>query len=124
MLELPENTLVVFLSDSHIGGDPGCDGFESPAELEAFFDELASHEGPVELILAGDLFDFLQISEVPEGKDRASLTVSRPEYEGMFAALETFGSGKENGSSTCLATTTRRVGGTPRSRRPCGTLGW
>ena len=90
MLELPENALVVFLSDSHIGGDPGCDGFESPAELEALFDELASHEGPVELILAGDLFDFLQISEVPEGKDRASLTVSRPEYEGMFAALRNF----------------------------------
>ena len=90
MLELPENTLVVFLSDSHIGGDPGCDGFESPEELEALFDELASHAGPVELILAGDFFDFLQIGEVPEGKDRASLTVSRPEYESMFAALRNF----------------------------------
>ncbi|MBA2534957.1 MAG: metallophosphoesterase, partial [Rubrobacter sp.] len=87
VLELPENTLVVFLSDSHIGGDPGCDGFESPEELEALFDKLASHAGPVELILAGDFFDFLQIGEVPEGKDRASLTVSRPEYESMFAAL-------------------------------------
>jgi UDP-2,3-diacylglucosamine pyrophosphatase LpxH len=78
-LELPENALIVFLSDSHIGGDPGCDGFESPDELEAFFEELASRGGAVELILAGDFFDFLQIGEVPEGKDRASLTVSRPE---------------------------------------------
>jgi UDP-2,3-diacylglucosamine pyrophosphatase LpxH len=90
VLELPENALVVFLSDSHIGGDPGCDGFESPEELKNLFDELAAHGGAVELILAGDFFDFLQIGGVPEGKDRASLTVSRPEYEGMFAALRTF----------------------------------
>ncbi|HEY6579879.1 MAG TPA: metallophosphoesterase [Rubrobacter sp.] len=90
MLELAENALVVFVSDSHIGGDPGCDGFESPAELEELFDELASREGQVELILAGDFFDFLQIGRVPEGEDRALLTVSRPEYEGMFAALKRF----------------------------------
>jgi UDP-2,3-diacylglucosamine pyrophosphatase LpxH len=90
VLELPENALVVFLSDSHIGGDPGCDGFESPDELGAFFEELASRGGAVELILAGDFFDFLQIGEVPEGKDRASLTVSRPEYEKVFAALRNF----------------------------------
>ncbi len=90
MLELPQNTLVVFVSDSHIGGDPGCDGFESPAELKALFEELAAHDGPVELILAGDFFDFLQIGSVPEGEDRASLTISRPEYESMFAALRSF----------------------------------
>src|ERR671917_2512561 len=61
---LPENALVVFVSDSHIGGDPGCDGFESPEELRALFDELAGLERPVELILAGDFFDFLQIGAV------------------------------------------------------------
>jgi UDP-2,3-diacylglucosamine pyrophosphatase LpxH len=94
VLELVENALVVFVSDSHIGGDPGCDGFESPAELKDLFDELASHEGQVELILAGDFFDFLQIGRVPEGEDRASLTVSRPEYEGMFAALKRFKAGE------------------------------
>jgi UDP-2,3-diacylglucosamine pyrophosphatase LpxH len=91
LLVLAENALVVFVSDSHIGGDPGCDGFESPEELGELFDELASREGPVELILAGDFFDFLQIGEVPEGEDRASLTVERPEYGGMFAALRRFG---------------------------------
>jgi len=90
MLELYENTLVVFVSDSHIGGDPGCDGFESPAELEALFRELAGREGPVELVLAGDFFDFLQIGKVPEGTNRASLTISRSEYEGLFAALGRF----------------------------------
>ncbi len=90
MLELSSDTLVVFVSDSHIGGDPGCDGFESPKELEALFEELADREGPVELILAGDFFDFLQIGEVPEGVNRASLTMDRPEYERLFAALGRF----------------------------------
>ena len=90
MVELPENALIVFVSDSHIGGDPGCDGFESPDELESFFVELAGREGPVELVLAGDLFDFLQIGAVPEGMDRAALTISRPEYVRMFEALARF----------------------------------
>ena len=61
VLELPQNALVVFASDSHIGGDPGCDGFESPAELRELFEELAAHEGPVALTLRGDLFHFLHI---------------------------------------------------------------
>src|SRR3712207_9446180 len=90
MLELSNDTLVVFVSDSHIGGDPGCDGFESPEELEALFVELARRDGPVELVLAGDFFDFLQIGEVPERGDRASLTIQRPEYESLFAALGRF----------------------------------
>src|SRR5215213_11340192 len=90
MRRLQEVTLVVFVSDSHIGGDPGCDGFESPGELEALFVELAGHEGPVELILAGDFFDFLQIGEVPQGTDRASLTIGRPEYRDLFATLKRF----------------------------------
>ena len=90
MLELQADTLVVFVSDSHIGGDPGCDGFESPAELEALFEELRAREGPVELILAGDFFDFLQIGKVPAGENRASLTMDRPEYRDLFAALGRF----------------------------------
>jgi UDP-2,3-diacylglucosamine pyrophosphatase LpxH len=90
MLELSNDTLIVFVSDSHIGGDPGCDGFESPQELETLFEELAGREEPVELILAGDFFDFLQIGKVPEGMDRASLTIERPEYERLFAALRRF----------------------------------
>jgi UDP-2,3-diacylglucosamine pyrophosphatase LpxH len=90
MLELSSDTLVVFVSDSHIGGDPSCDGFESPGELAALFVELTGRDGPVELILAGDFFDFLQIGEVPKGKNKASLTIERPEYVGLFAALKRF----------------------------------
>ncbi|MDQ4107015.1 MAG: metallophosphoesterase [Actinomycetota bacterium] len=95
MLELPKNTLVVFISDTHIGGDSGCDGFESPDELEALFEELAGREVPVELVLAGDFFDFLQIGAVPEGTNRVSLTVERSEYKSMFAALRRFGEGED-----------------------------
>jgi 3',5'-cyclic AMP phosphodiesterase CpdA len=90
MLELQAQTLMVFLSDSHIGGDRGCDAFESPEELEALFEELRTREEPVELILAGDFFDFLQISDVPEGTNRVSLTMSRPEYQPVFASLKRF----------------------------------
>jgi UDP-2,3-diacylglucosamine pyrophosphatase LpxH len=96
MLGLHEDTLVVFVSDSHIGGDPGCDGFESPEELSALLEELAGRDGPVELILAGDLFDFLQISPPRGGVDRAALTMARPEYEGLFEALGRFASGEQN----------------------------
>src|SRR5215203_1576062 len=90
MLELSCYSLVVFISKSYIGGDRGCDGFESPKELEALFVELAGREGPVELILAWDFFDFLQIGEVAPEKNRASLTIERPEYRALFAALERF----------------------------------
>ena len=64
-----------------------------PAEFEALFDELRGHEGPVELILGGDFFDFLQISTVHGARGhgpRASLTMSRPEYRGLLAALRRF----------------------------------
>jgi UDP-2,3-diacylglucosamine pyrophosphatase LpxH len=94
MRELTEDTLLVFVSDTHIGGDPGCDGFESPDELQGLLEELSGHEGPVELVLAGDFFDFLQISPPPAGVDRASLTVSRPEYRDLFAALRRFREGE------------------------------
>ena len=87
---LRDDTLVVFLSDTHIGGDPGQDYFESPEELAALFGEISDHDGPVELVLAGDFFDFLKIGDVPAGENRASATISRPEYRGLFRALRSF----------------------------------
>ena len=91
---------------------------------EELFDELASREGPVELILAGDFFDFLQIGKVPEGEDRASLTISRPEYEGMFAALARFREREEKRVIYLPGNHDARPSGTPGSRRPCGVWGW
>jgi len=89
---LTDDTLIVFLSDSHIGGDGDGDIFETPDDLAALFDGLASHPGPVELVLAGDFFDFLRIAEVPPGDNRASATIARPEYVGLFDALRRFAS--------------------------------
>jgi 3',5'-cyclic AMP phosphodiesterase CpdA len=93
MRRLADDTLVVFVSDSHIGGDPGRDIFESPDELVTLLDEIDAHPGPVELVLAGDFFDFLRIAEVPEGANRASVTIARPEYRALFDRLRRFAAG-------------------------------
>jgi UDP-2,3-diacylglucosamine pyrophosphatase LpxH len=93
--KLTGDTLVVFLSDCHIGGDDGRDIFESPDDLAALFDSIDRHSGPVELVLAGDFFDFLRIAEVPAGENRASTTISRPEYQELFAALRRLAAGPD-----------------------------
>jgi UDP-2,3-diacylglucosamine pyrophosphatase LpxH len=93
---LQDDTLIVFLSDTHIGGDEGHDIFESPEELTALLEELSPHGGPVELILAGDFFDFLQIVNVPNGENRASMTISRPEYRRLVSALRDFAAGESH----------------------------
>ena len=90
---LPDDALVVFLSDTHVGGDPGHDIFESPGELAALLGEISEHDGPVELVLAGDFFDFLLIGDVPRGENRAATTTRRPEYRELFSALRSFAAG-------------------------------
>jgi hypothetical protein len=92
--ELSDDTLAVFVSDTHMGGDPGADLFEAHAELIALLDELATHTGPVELVLAGDIFDLLRIGEVPATEDRVSVTLARPGYEGVVAAWRSFAAGR------------------------------
>lgn len=87
---LADDTLVVVLSDSHIGGDPGRDIFEAVDELTSLFAELADRAKPVELVLGGDFFDFLEIRHLPSGTDRAAVTIARPEYRDMFGALRRF----------------------------------
>jgi Calcineurin-like phosphoesterase len=94
MRRLADDTLIVFLSDCHIGGDPGRDIFESPDELAALLGDLDAHPGPVELVLAGDFFDFLRIADVPDGANKASLTTSRPEYRALFERLRRFAAGE------------------------------
>jgi Calcineurin-like phosphoesterase len=94
MRRLTDDTLIVFLSDCHIGGDPGRDIFESPAELAALLDELDAHPGPVELVLAGDFFDFLRIAQAPDGENGASFVITRPEYRELFERLRRFAAGE------------------------------
>jgi UDP-2,3-diacylglucosamine pyrophosphatase LpxH len=80
----------VVLSDTHIGGSPGQEIFESPAELTTLFDDLARQERPVELVLGGDFFDLLRISDVPDGTNRVALTIHRTEYRALFTAFRRF----------------------------------
>ncbi|MBX6763385.1 MAG: metallophosphoesterase [Rubrobacteraceae bacterium] len=87
---LGEDALVVFVSDCHIGGDPGCDGFEAAEELTQLVEEVSTHQGPVELVLAGDFLDLLLIGEPAEGEDRAGLVLGRPEYGRLFESLRRF----------------------------------
>jgi len=85
---LSDDTLLVFLSDCHIGGDEGRSIFETPDELVRLFTDIERHDGPVELVLGGDFFDFLRIASVPAGRTRASVTMADPQYVGLFAALK------------------------------------
>ena len=69
---LSDDTLLVFLSDCHIGGDEGRAIFETPDELARLFADIDRHHGPVELVLAGDFFDFLRIASVAPESNRAA----------------------------------------------------
>src|SRR5262245_40297150 len=84
---LSDDTLVVFLSDAHIGGPAGSDIFESAAELTALLQDLSRHQGPVELVLAGDFLDLLRMGDLGHGADGVTATIARPEYQELFAAL-------------------------------------
>jgi UDP-2,3-diacylglucosamine pyrophosphatase LpxH len=96
MMTLTDDTLVVFVSDSHIGGDEGRDIFESPDHLARLFDDVGAHPGPVELVLGGDFFDFLRMGRIANGTNRAAMTLARPEYQAMFAALARFAAGENH----------------------------
>ena len=80
---LPDETLLVFLSDTHIGGSSGSDIFESAAELTMLLEELHHREGPVELVLAGDCLDLLRMEETGGGDPVAR----RPLHEAGLAGV-------------------------------------
>jgi UDP-2,3-diacylglucosamine pyrophosphatase LpxH len=88
--QLPDDTLLVFLSDTHIGGAAGSDIFESAAKLTRLLEDLNRHQGPVELVLARDFLDVLRMDDADSNGDRLAATITRPEYQGLFAALRAF----------------------------------
>ena len=88
--QLPDETLLVFLSDTHIGGTAGSDIFESSAELTLLVEDLDRHDGPVELVVAGDFFDMLRMEDAGGDGDGVAATITRPEYQGLFGALRAF----------------------------------
>jgi UDP-2,3-diacylglucosamine pyrophosphatase LpxH len=88
--DLTDDTLVVFVSDTHMGGDPGADLFEAHDELSILFVDLGRHDGPVELVLAGDIFDLLRVGEVATGTNRVAVILADPRYADLIAAWRTF----------------------------------
>jgi UDP-2,3-diacylglucosamine pyrophosphatase LpxH len=88
--ELTDDTLLVFLSDTHIGGAAGSEIFDSAPELTALLEDLAGHQGPVELVLVGDFLDLLRMGEPGRGEDLVAATLARPDYRELFASLRRF----------------------------------
>jgi UDP-2,3-diacylglucosamine pyrophosphatase LpxH len=94
--ELADDTLLVFLSDVHIGGAGGTEIFHSAAELMALLEDLGRHRGPVELVLTGDFLDLLRMGEAGPGEDLVAATIARPDHRELFAALRAFAQGPEH----------------------------
>jgi UDP-2,3-diacylglucosamine pyrophosphatase LpxH len=94
-VELADDTLLVFLSDVHIGGAAGTEIFQSSAELMALLEHLGRHRGPVELVMTGDFLDLLRMGE-GRGEDLVAATLARPDYRELFAALRAFAQGPEH----------------------------
>jgi UDP-2,3-diacylglucosamine pyrophosphatase LpxH len=112
---LPDDTLLVFLSDTHIGGPAGSDIFESSSELTLLLEDLDRHHGPVELVLAGDFLDLLRMEDADGNGDRVAATITRPEYQRLFAALRGFTRAPGRRVVYVVGTTTPRSGGTRAS---------
>ena len=103
---LLDGTLLVFLSDTHIGGVAGSEIFQSAAELTALLQDLNHHQGPVELVLAGDFLDLLRMGDPGHGETRPdllpiprhvaplaarALVVVYAAYEGLAGLVHTLG---------------------------------
>src|SRR5262249_56900145 len=84
---LSDDTLVVFLSDAHIGGPVGSDIFESAAELTALLRDLSRHQGPVELVLAGGFFYPLRNGEPCPRGHRVTAAPAPPPCPEPISAL-------------------------------------
>ena len=85
--QLPDDTLLVFLSDTHIGGAAGSDIFESAAELILLLEDLNRHKGPVELVLAGDFLDVLRMLYDALGLESAQLAVAVAGLAGVVVII-------------------------------------
>ena len=85
--QLPDDTLLVFLSDTHIGGAAGSDIFESAAELILLLEDLNRHQGPVELVLAGDFLDVLRMLYDALGLESAQLAVAVAGLAGVVVII-------------------------------------
>lgn len=87
---------VIVLSDLHLGPGGPLTTFRDAAALAAFVQQLAASPGPIELILAGDIFDFLQIAGYEGLSAREAVThldvlLANPATLQVMAALRNYG---------------------------------
>ena len=94
----------VVVSDLHLGGGDRLDDFESDDELAAFFRYFNSVGEPIELILAGDIFEFLQVRapdigdyEWSEEAAKRRLLIMLSAHPEPIAALREFMQCRDNG---------------------------
>jgi UDP-2,3-diacylglucosamine pyrophosphatase LpxH len=116
--ELPDDTLLVFLSDVHIGGAAGVEIFDSAAELVALLEDLGRHRGPVELVLVGDFVDLLRMGDPCRGEDLVAATLARPEYRELFATMQTFAGGEGHRVVYVVGNHDAELWWNPGARRP------
>lgn len=84
---------LVFLSDLHLATDDGKRDFFAQDEFAALLDDLIAATEPLDLIIAGDFFDLLQLTEETPGEDRVAAfrtAFERPEYAPMLDRLRRF----------------------------------
>jgi len=84
---------LVFISDLHLASDEGKRDFFAQDELTALIEELIVGPEPVDLIIAGDFFDLLQLTNATPGTDRVATfrrAFERRDYERMLGALRRF----------------------------------
>jgi UDP-2,3-diacylglucosamine pyrophosphatase LpxH len=84
---------LVFISDLHLASDEGKRDFFAQDELTALLEELIADPGPIDLIIAGDFFDLLQLTGATPGIDRVAAfrrAFERRDYERMLDALRRF----------------------------------
>lgn len=88
--EVADETVVLLVSDLHIGGSSGDEIFASAAELTAFLTSWSEATEPVELVILGDFLDLQRLGPSGQGGQSATATLARPEYAALFQAFRDF----------------------------------
>jgi len=84
---------LVFVSDLHLATDEEKRDFYAQDEFAELVEDLLDHPGPVDLIIAGDFFDLLQLTDETPGRDRVEAfrhAFECPEYAEMVSRLRAF----------------------------------
>jgi len=95
----PAERRLVFISDLHLGSDEGKRDFFAQDELTTLLEELIASAGPIDLIITGDFFDLLQLTNATPGIDRVATfrrAFERRDYEPMLGALRRFNRAPEH----------------------------